>query len=145
MSPYICHVNQQQKRNKKKFINNKKHKVMRTNLFLVAVLAGMLSLTSVNANSKTLDNARIEMAQQAVENTLQQMFMSAPIEDYIESEETVQIFFSVNENSEITNIKVLANNFELENYVYQVLTENKIVLGNVAPDNYNVNLVFDIK
>jgi 23S rRNA G2445 N2-methylase RlmL len=118
---------------------------MRTKLFLVAVLAGMLSLTSVNANSRTSESARIEIAQNEVETTLQQIFKATPLEDYIESEETVQVYFRVNNNYEITDVRTSSRNSELANYVYQVLTTSNILLTNVSPDVYSVNLVFDIK
>lgn len=120
---------------------------MRTKLFLAAILAGMLSLTSVNAGtlSKTTESARINTAQQEVKTTLQHMFTSTPFEDLIDRQETIQVRFSVNENNEMTIVKVTGENKELANYVYQVLLRNKVTLLNAGSDNYNVNLVFDIK
>jgi 5-enolpyruvylshikimate-3-phosphate synthase len=120
---------------------------MRTKLFLAAILVSMLSLTTVNAgtSTKTTESARVATAQSEVSATLQQMFKNTPLEDLIEAQETIQVRFSVNENNEMTILKVVGKNKELANYVYQVLTRNKITLVNAEPNSYNINLVFDIK
>ena len=113
-------------------------------LILVAITIGYFCITSINTGSNIeLENAKLQLSM-----ILDKLFLTTPLYKLMGDDKECQLTvkFTVNENYEITNLKIDGENNNLVKYVHRKLSEDAAKFASdIEPSKYNVKLRFVLR
>lgn len=118
---------------------------MITITFILAVITlGFFCFSAINAGSKV----ESENAQTHLSNILDKLFLATPLDNLMGDDKECQLTvrFTVNDNYELTNLRINGNNEKMISYAYAKLSEEAAKIeSEIEPSKYDVKLRFILR
>ena len=119
---------------------------MKTAIFILAAFTlSFLSVTSLRAGEK---EAMVSAAEQSLRQEIKSLFFSVPYEGVMgdNTECTIKVDFRIDENHEVSVVRVDGENDRLVSYAFNKLADKTIKVNPVLDGKgYTVNLLFVAK